>query len=231
MSRAPAFEIDGRERARPIPAPGAVVEDCLTGPGRGRARIGAHRILQRRRMVAGAPRLDMQAAQANAERFRIFKHRVIGRDGPRPVSGELSRLGLQKLGHRLVADQPVRVVSVFGRTSRVSRANREHAARQSLETSLTPARLSADRNQRRNAENEAQKCPNDRNRNPERKHGAESEQQGDFVFLAPPGDVHDARIVRKPRQASRDQRQRRQENQQANHRDPASNAKCAPEGA
>ena len=179
-------------------------------------------------MIAGAPRLDMQPAQANAMRFVMLKHRIIGRDSPRSVAGELGGLGLQELGHRLVADQPVRVVSVLGRGSRVACADREHAARQSLEALLTPARFCADRNQRRNAEDEAKQSPHDRDRNSQRQDGAEREQQGNLVLLSPPSDVHDAGIVRKPRQASGDQRQRRQENQQANHRDPASKRQLAP---
>src|SRR6202044_1852238 len=125
----------------------AVVEDRLTGPGRGSARMGAHRILQRRRMVAGAPRLDMQTAQADAMRFLMIEHGVIGRDGSCPVARELRGLGLQELGHRLVSDQPARVVSVLGGASRVAGADSKHAARQSLEALLTPARLCADRNQ------------------------------------------------------------------------------------
>ena len=220
--------VDGRERAGPIPASRAVVEDRLTGPGRRRTRMGAHRVLQRRRMVAGPPRLDMQAAQTDAMRFVMVQHGVIGRDGSRPVARKLRRLRLQELRHRLVPDQPVRVVRVLGGASRVAGADGEHTARQSLEALFTPARLRADRDQRRNAENKAQQAPHDCDRNSQRQDGAEREQQGNLVLLAPPGDVHDARIVRKPRQASGDQRQRRQENQQANHRDSASNAKRAP---
>ena len=86
--------VDGRERAGPVSASRAIVEDRLTGPGRGRARMGAHRILQRRRMIAGAPRLDMQAAQANAMRFVMVEHRIVGRDGPRPVARRAARIGL-----------------------------------------------------------------------------------------------------------------------------------------
>ena len=152
----------------------------------------------------------------------MLEHGVVGRDGPRPVAGELGGLGLQELGHRLVANQPVRFVGVLGGGARVARADREHAARQSLEALLTPARLCADRDQRGNAEDEAQQSPHDRDRNSQRQDGAKPEQQRNLVLLAPPGDVHDARIVRKPGQASGDQRQRRQENQQANHRNPAS---------
>ena len=173
-------------------------------------------------MIAGAPRLDMQTAQADALGLVMIEHGVIGRNSPRSVARKLRGLRLQELGHRLVPDQPARVVSVLGGASRVARADGEHAARQSLEALLTPARLGPDRDQRRDTEDKAQQAPHDRDRNSQRQDGAEPEQQGDLVLLAPPGDVHDAWIVRKPRQAAGDQRQRRQENQQANHRDPAS---------
>ncbi len=223
--------VDGRQRAGPIAAPRAIVEHRLTGPGCGGARMGAHRILQGRGMIAGAPRLDMQAAQANAMRFVMLQHRIIGRDGPRSVPGKLRGLGLQELGHRLVPDQPVRVVGVLGGASRVACADGQHPARQSLEPLLAPTRPRADRNQRRDTEDEAQHAPHDRERQRQRQDGAEREQQRNLVLLAPPGDVHDARIVRKPRQTPGDQRQRRQENQQANHRDPASKRQSAPHGA
>ena len=125
-------------------------------------------------------------------------------------------------------DQPVRVGGVLGGGSGVARADGEHAARQSLEALLAPARLRADRNQRRDAEDEAQHRPHDRDRDRQRQDRAEREHERDFVFLAPPGQVDDAGIVRKPSQAQGGQRQRGEENQQANHLNSASKRRrCA----
>ncbi len=66
------------------------------------ARIGARRILQRRLMIAGAPGLEMQPAQAKAMRLVMLQHRIVGRDRARGVAQELRGLRLQELGHRLV---------------------------------------------------------------------------------------------------------------------------------
>ena len=206
MSRAAAFEVDGCERARPISPPRAVVKNRLTGPGRGSACVGAHRVLERRPVITRATRLHMQAAQAEPVSFVVIEHGVVGGDSSRSVARELRRLRLQELGHRLVPDQPARVCSVLGGGSSVACADSEHAARQRLKPLLTPARPRADRNQRRDAEDEAQDGPHDRDRDRERENRGKREHERDLVFLAPPGDIHDARIVREPREAPRGQR-------------------------
>jgi len=64
-------------------------------------------------MVAGAPRLDMQAAQAKAMGLVMVEHRIVGGDGARGVARELRRLRLQELGQGLVADQTVRLGGVL----------------------------------------------------------------------------------------------------------------------
>ena len=175
-------------------------------------------------MVAGAPRLEMQAAQAEALGFVMLQHRIVRRHGAGSVAGELRGLGLEELGHRLVADQPARRHRrVLGGGAGVARADGEHAARQRLEALLPPARLRAERNQRRERGRRSAARPHAiASAIRQREDGGEREHQRDLVFLAPPGQVHDARIVRKPSQTSSGQRHRCEKNQQANHCDSAS---------
>ena len=66
-------------------------------------------------MIAAAPRLDMQPAQAEAMRLVMIEHRIERGDGAPRVALELRRLRLQKLGHWLVRDQPARFGCVLGR--------------------------------------------------------------------------------------------------------------------
>jgi hypothetical protein len=121
-----------------------------------------------------------------------------------------------------VAYEAAGIGRVFGGGSGVARAHGHHAARQRLKTFVAPADLRADRNQRRDAEDEAKHSPHDRQRDRQRQNGAESEQERDLVFLATPSQVDDARIVREPGQTASGQRQRCEKNQQANHGDSGS---------
>ena len=154
--------VDRRERARPVAASRAIVQNRLTRPSGGRARIRAHRVLERRLMIAAAPRLKMQAAQAEAMRLVMIEHRVERGDGAPCVAGELRRLRLQEFGHRLVPDEPARLGGVLGRGPGVAGADRDHAARQRAGTLLALARPRGERNQRRDTEDESQHAPYDR---------------------------------------------------------------------
>ena len=128
-------------------------------------------------MIAAAPRLKMQTAQAKAMRLVIIEHRIERGDGAPCIAGKLRRLRLQEFGHRLVPDEPAGLGGVLGRGLGVACADRDHAARQRAKTLLALARPRADRNQRRDTENEAQHGPHDRQRDCQRQDCTKREHQ------------------------------------------------------
>ena len=208
MRRAEAFEFDGRERACPVAAAGAVVEHRLPRPCGGRMRVGAHGVLQRSFVVAAPPRLEMQATEAQPVRLMMLEHRVISGECARPIARQLRGLGAEQPGHRFVRDEAVRLGGVLCRGARIAGADGDHAVRQRHETLFAPARPRSQRHERRDVEDETQDAPDDRQRDRRCRDDPERQHQRDFVFDPAPHDRDEARIVREPHQAPGGQRQR-----------------------
>ena len=179
-------------------------------------RVRAHRILEGRSVIAGAPasrcrprRPSPASHDGRASHYRRRRRLCVAR--------ELRRLRLQDFGHGLVADEPARLRGVPGRCAGVADPDGDHPARQRLKALLALARPRGERDERGDAEDEAQHAPDDRESDRQRRDDAERQHQRNLVFHASPGHRHDARIVREPGQTPSGQRHRGEENQQAKH--------------
>ena len=209
--------LDGGERVRPIGAPRVVVEHGLRRPRQRRARIGAPRVVERGLRLAGAARLDMQPAQAQQMRVLARQHFIEGGDRAGAVAGELRRLRAQKLGQRFLAEIFVGLDGVAAGLARVAGADGDHAARQRRKTLFAPAGAAGVGERRGRAQHKAQNPPDGGDDDGEREHDPGRRDQRHFVFDAAPGQRDRAWNFREPGEAYRDEAERRQKRQQAQH--------------
>ena len=117
------------------------------------------------------------------------------------VARQLRRLRAQQFRQRLVAQALARFVGVPARRARVARADRDHAARKRRVALFSPARPGGERNQRGQAEDEADHAPGQRQQDRQRHDQAERDHQRNVVFDAAPGQRHLARVLGEPGQA------------------------------
>ena len=103
-----SIRFDGRERARPVAVRGAVFEHRLRRPWQGGVFVGPRGVGERRLVIAGPARLDMQPAQAERLGRRMFEHLVERRDGARAVARKLRGLRAKELGQRLLGEELAR---------------------------------------------------------------------------------------------------------------------------
>ncbi len=216
---------DGRERARPIAARGAIVEDRLRGPWQGAMLMRLDGMGERRLVVAAPARLHMEAAQPQRMGVAAVEHVPEGGFGARAIAGELRRLRAEQARQRLRADQPVRFGGMSARGAGIARADRHHAARQGREPLLTPARATGKRDERGSAQHKKEDAPK---RDRQHRHPGDHDRQIRLDPIAEERECNSvAWVLGDPRQAQRDEAQQGEKEQQANHFVSASGQRAA----
>src|SRR5262249_23607501 len=127
------------ERAFPIFCSALQVEQRFEGPGKPRVELERPLgELARRLPLALALGLQKEAAQAQLLGIGRGQHGL--EDAPRcgPVADELSRLGTQKMGERLVWQRLARLPRVSDGQWAVAGTDGDHAARQRAQPALLP---------------------------------------------------------------------------------------------
>ena len=137
--------------------------------------------------------------------------------GAGAVAGKLRRLRAQQLGQRRVAEMLARFGGEPGRRARVARADSGHAAGKRGVALLAPPRLGGERHQRRQAENEANDAPGERDEDRQPDDDAKRDPQRDVVFDAVEGQRDVAGVLGQPGEPIGGERQQDEKQQQANH--------------